>query len=435
MANKLDVKDTPAIKLPKGTKVPDHLAIIPDGNRRWARARGLHTLEGHKAGFDRGIELGKAAREVGIHTVTLWGFSTENWDRKKSEIDYLMKLYSKLVDEYLDDAKKNNVKIVHLGRKERIPNFLLKRIVKAEEATKSHDKYYANIAIDYGGHDDILRAVKTMVRDGIAEDKIDEELFNSYLDTHDQPYPYVDMVIRTSGEQRTSGLMTWQACYAEMYWETDHFPDFSPERLENALLDYSRRRRRFGGNDVEEHFKFDPKVVARVELDWRRALAIGEGENFKDLVIKYVKEHYGLSKRLAKTAGTNLAQALVHGKRENWGEAKVALKGLYGIVKKTLNLAIEPDLIAGIEVDLWKTNDNADKTTRGLRLEEAYRELYAETFRISDLQMSKAAHLAALATVERNHAKSASGKLAEKHWEKAGWYSERFYTALKDRIA
>src|SRR3989304_4863886 len=108
-----------ALNLPRGTKIPNHIAIIPDGNRRWARARGLHTFYGHKQGFDRATELGRAARDWGVHTVTLWGFSTENWDRTKEEIDYLMKLYESLIDSYLKDAVKEQIKIRHLGRKDR----------------------------------------------------------------------------------------------------------------------------------------------------------------------------------------------------------------------------------------------------------------------------------------------------------------------------
>src|SRR3972149_11185149 len=107
------------LPLPRGTKVPDHIAVIPDGNRRWARARGLHTLEGHRKGFERAVEVSRAARELGVHTVTLWGFSTENWDRSKREVNYLMKLYEKLIDDYLKEAKRENVKIAHLGRKDR----------------------------------------------------------------------------------------------------------------------------------------------------------------------------------------------------------------------------------------------------------------------------------------------------------------------------
>jgi len=119
------------LTLPRGTKIPSHIAIIPDGNRRWARARGFHTLQGHKRGFERAVELGRQAREWGIHTVTLWGFSTENWDRTKKEIDYLMKLYEKLVDDYLKEAMENKVRIIHLGRKDRLPGRLLKKIAQA----------------------------------------------------------------------------------------------------------------------------------------------------------------------------------------------------------------------------------------------------------------------------------------------------------------
>ncbi len=151
------------ITLPKDTKVPDHIAIIPDGNRRWARARGLRTFQGHKKGFDRAVEVARTARSWGIHTVTLWGFSTENWDRSKKEINYLMKLYEKLIDDYLKEAKEEKVRIIHLGRKDRLPKVLLKKIIQAEEETKDMNKYIMNIALDYGGHDDITRAIQGII--------------------------------------------------------------------------------------------------------------------------------------------------------------------------------------------------------------------------------------------------------------------------------
>ena len=213
--------------LPRGTKVPDHLGIIPDGNRRWARARGLFTFEGHKKGFERAVQLSRAARDWGIHTVTLWGFSTENWDRTKKEIDYLMKLYERMIDSYLKEADKDGVRIVHLGKKDRIPKFLLKKILHAEETTKNNKKHIMNIAIDYGGQDDIIRAVQKMVKDGVKAGKVNKKLFEKYLDTKNQPYPYIDLIIRTSGEQRTSGFMLWQSAYAETYWTDFHFPDFT----------------------------------------------------------------------------------------------------------------------------------------------------------------------------------------------------------------
>jgi undecaprenyl diphosphate synthase len=252
--------------LPKGTKVPNHIAIIPDGNRRWARARGLHTFKGHKKGFDRAVEVSRAARRFGVHTVTLWGFSTENWDRTPEEIKYLMKLYERLIDDYLKEAQKEGVKMIHLGRKDRLSAPLLKKLASAEEKTKNNKKYIVNIALDYGGQDDIIRAVEKMVDEGLASKDITKERLEQYLDTKDQLYPRVDMVIRSSGEQRTSGFLLWQSAYAEMYWAREHFPDFSPEKLREAILDYSRRRRRFGGNDEEEHLLFDPSQIAKLEI-------------------------------------------------------------------------------------------------------------------------------------------------------------------------
>ncbi|OGM21277.1 di-trans,poly-cis-decaprenylcistransferase, partial [Candidatus Woesebacteria bacterium RIFCSPHIGHO2_01_FULL_38_9b] len=238
------MKQKNSATLPKGTKVPDHVAIIPDGNRRWARARGLHTLEGHRRGFEAAVKIAKAARQMGIHTATLWGFSTENWDRTEKEISYLMVLYKKLIDDYLKEANKDGVRIYHLGRKDRLPKSLIKKISYAEESTKNNKKYIANIAIDYGGQDDILRAVKKIIQANVKPEDITPQLFTSYTDLVGQPYPYIDLMIRTSGEQRTSGFLLWQSAYTEYYWENDHFPDFTPEKLRLAVIDYSRRRRR-----------------------------------------------------------------------------------------------------------------------------------------------------------------------------------------------
>lgn len=249
--------------IPEGTRVPHHIAIIPDGNRRWARARGLPAFEGHRRGFDIAPGIFKAARQFGVHTLTVWAFSTENWSRSPAEIAYLMKLYGNLIDRNLQDAKKEDVRIYHLGRQDRIPAFLRKKIEKAVEETKNNKSYVLNVALDYGGHDELLRATGRILED-VSRGKIKKEdlkkelgkyvnkypyyLFKNYLDTQDQPHPYPDLVIRTSGEQRTSGFLPWQIAYAEFYWEKDHFPDYTPEKLRQAILDFSRRERRFGGN-------------------------------------------------------------------------------------------------------------------------------------------------------------------------------------------
>lgn len=419
--------------LPKGTKVPNHLAIIPDGNRRWARSKGLHTFQGHKKGFDRAVELARSARDMGIHTVTLWGFSTENWDRTAQEISYLMKLYEKLVDDYLREAKKEKVKMVHLGRKDRIPKSLLKKILYAEEQTKDNYKHIMNIAIDYGGQDDILRATRAMIRDGVKADEVSKKLFEKYLDTRNQPYPYVDLIIRSSGEQRTSGFLLWQSAYTETYWENDHFPDFTPEKLKEAILDYSRRRRRFGGNDSVDHLTFDPKLVAKLEIAWWRLRKIPEGTRFQDYALNHLREQFGLSKKLAKEAAKHLIVAfLEQDNGRNWENAKINLKKFYKLIRDEVKLAFEPSIVASMQVKFWEDMAGKEQVKAASDAEETARELVAEVNRISLFQAAKAAHLMVLANIERNLAERGFG---EKHWDKAQNYLELFYRALKERVA
>lgn len=240
------------LTLPKGTKVPNHIAIILDGNRRWAKAHNLPPFEGHRKGAEAVPKILRPCRDFGIHTATIWGFSTENWKRDKAERDYIMKLAGEFIDKYLEEAKKENIKIVHIGRKDRIPKELREKIIQAEEATKNNTRYILNAAFDYGGRDEILRATQKIIQDvkkgKIEASKFTEELYKEYLDTAGQPFPYPDLVIRTSAEQRTSGLMPWQICHAEFYWEPCYFPDYTPEKLRQAIIDYSTRHRRFGGN-------------------------------------------------------------------------------------------------------------------------------------------------------------------------------------------
>ena len=400
------------ITLPPGTKIPNHIAMILDGNRRWARARGLKPWEGHYSGYDAIQKLARTSRDMGIHTFTVWAWSTENWERSKEEIDEIMNLFRKGLKESEKELHENKVHLVHLGRKDRLPKDLVNTFTRLDIETKKYAQNHVfNMAIDYGGHDEIIRAVKKIISDKVTSDKVDKRLFESYLDTASQPYPYVDLFIRTSGEQRTSGLFPWQMDYAEYYFEQEHLPDFTPEKLREAVLDYSRRRRRFGGNDAEEHFKFDPKIVAGLELQWQHALNLRQDEKFRDLVIRYVKEHYGLSKDLAKTAGIELAKALVYRRHENWDKAKESLEGLYEIVRKTLGLALEPKIVANIEIDLWKNGVT----------EEKLKNLLAEKFRVSSFQAAKSAHLGWLANTANPENKK---NLLEK-----------FYEAIKERVA
>ncbi len=225
-------------------KIPIHLAIIPDGNRRWARERGLPTFEGHRRGYQRGIEIGKKARELGIKYLTFWAFSTENWNRTKEEIDYLMKIFKDLVDQYLKEALEEEIRIIHLGRKDRIDKELRDKIINAEEKTKNFNRYFFNLALDYGGRDEVIRSIKKIKINRDNSLKINEAFFNQFLDTNKSPDP--DLIIRTSGEVRTSGFMIWQAAYSEWIFYPKFFPDFASADLEECLKEFARRQRRFG---------------------------------------------------------------------------------------------------------------------------------------------------------------------------------------------
>ncbi|PIV07919.1 di-trans,poly-cis-decaprenylcistransferase [Candidatus Roizmanbacteria bacterium CG17_big_fil_post_rev_8_21_14_2_50_39_7] len=223
--------------------LPIHIAIIPDGNRRWARKRSLPTLEGHRRGFDRAYELVKKARDMGIKIVTLWAFSTENWKRTNEEVGYLMHLYELMIGKHVKDAQENNTRLIHIGRKDRIPSKLLKKIMEAEKITENNKKYFLCIGIDYGGEDEILRAVGKMVK---LSNVVDHDSLFSCLDTATLPQQYVDLMIRTSGELRMSGFLPLQSTYAEFAFSEKMFPDFTPEDFEKSIADYILRKRRFG---------------------------------------------------------------------------------------------------------------------------------------------------------------------------------------------
>lgn len=420
------------LTLPKGTIIPDHIAIILDGNRRWARSHGLPTLLGHKAGFDAGLELARASRKWGVHTFTVWGFSTENWDRSAEEISYLFKLFKKMVKVVENEAEKDDIRFIHLGRKDRLPQDLVKCIEKVEEKTKNNKGHIFNVALDYGGHDEILRAVKGIVDDGIPSKKIDEKLFASYLDTKGQPYPYVDLFIRTSGEQRTSGFLPWQLNYAEYVWETVNLPDMTPERLHDDVLDFSRRRRRFGANDSVNHFTFDPKLTAKLELSWWRLSKIPEGVRLRDYAAKHLCEQYGLSKELAKEAVKYLLESIIEENDEKWDRSKEKMKEFYRLIKSEVKLAFEPKIVASMEVDFNKKMKGKDTIESAADAEELAQKHLAEVYRISVLQAAKAARLRVLAGVEKNLALRGMG---EEHWEKAEDYLQKYYAALKERVA
>lgn len=217
----------------------NHVALIADGNRRWAREKNLPSFEGHRKGFENIKKLLKKGRDLGISVMTFWVFSTENWKRQQEEVGYLMRLAEEVIEVQLKEAIEEETRIVHIGRKDRLPEGLKAKIAKAEEETKKFTKYYFVIALDYGGHDEILRAV-TKMKDAKTEN------LDSYLDTSILPYPNPDLIIRTGGEERLSGFMTWQSAYSEYFFSPLKFPDFLPEELEKAVEEFKSRQRRFG---------------------------------------------------------------------------------------------------------------------------------------------------------------------------------------------
>ncbi len=429
----MNQKNKNKLTLPKGTKLPDHVALILDGNRRWARVRGLKPWEGHRAGYQAVLKLAKASRDLGIHTFTIWAFSTENWNRPKKEIDEVMKLLDDGLREIGREIHKEKVRLIHLGRKDRFPSRVTKTIAKLEESTSMYQNNVLNLALDYGGRDEILRTVKKIIDQGISVDKIDENLFASFLDTGNQPHPYPDLFIRTSGEQRTSGLLPWQMTYSEYYFEQSHLPDFTPAKFKQAILDYSHRRRRFGANDTVKHLTFKPELMAKIELAWWRLANIPEGVRFLDYAADHLKEQLGLSKKLAKEAAHYLLEALSERNNgKNWKKAKAKVGKFCRLVKDELGLALEPKIVAFFSIKLMQETENKKNKKNLENTEEETRELFADTYNISNFQAIKLAQLRILADRERGMAESGMG---EEHWALAGDYLEKFYYALKDKIA
>ena len=228
-----------------GNLVPKHLVVIPDGNRRWAEEQGMNPWDGHKEALKTITTLSEHARKHGIKYVTFWGFSTENWKRDKKEIDMLMLLFEEGIKGLRKDAIKNNVRFHHFGRKDRLPKRITAILNDFEQETKNFDGYHIGLALDYGGRDELLRAVNACV-DKKSEGAITEDQLSQLLDTKHFPDP--DLIIRTSGEHRTSGMMLWQSAYAEFYFSPLYFPEFSAADLDIALQDFASRGRRFGGS-------------------------------------------------------------------------------------------------------------------------------------------------------------------------------------------
>ncbi|MGB0908331.1 MAG: isoprenyl transferase [Maricaulaceae bacterium] len=232
-------------------QVPLHVAIIMDGNGRWAQARHRPRVFGHQAGVKTVRRIVEDAADVGIKHLTLYSFSTENWNRPKAEIAALFQLLKKYVKEDLDSLNKNNVRIRIIGARDKLKPDLLEIVNRVEETTKNNTEFYLNIAFNYGGRDEVLRAMKRAVADGKSINDLTEQSFSNYFDTAGIPDP--DFVIRTSGEKRISNFLLWQAAYSEFVFIDTLWPDFTKADLLRAINEFNSRDRRFGGlsNDAE----------------------------------------------------------------------------------------------------------------------------------------------------------------------------------------
>ena len=230
---------------PNTKHIPTHVAIIMDGNGRWAEKRKLPRLAGHKAGTDNIHHIIKCLTDSGVKYVTLYVFSTENWSRPSQEVDGLMRLIEESIDNEVQSLHAKSVRLLHIGRSDGVSQRLQNKVTQAIELTKNNKKLTVCIAFNYGSRAEIVDAIKRMMKDGIAADKVDEALISKYLYTADMPDP--DLIIRTGGEMRTSNFLLWQSAYSEYYITPTLWPDFGPEELEQALAAFGGRERRFGG--------------------------------------------------------------------------------------------------------------------------------------------------------------------------------------------
>src|SRR5512139_3943325 len=234
-------KSTPNIP---ADKLPQHVAIIMDGNGRWAISRGLPRLAGHKAGTENLRRIIRASVEFGIKYLTIYAFSTENWGRPPEEVQGLLHILEDVIDRELGELHKEGVQLKHIGRLERLAPMLQEKVLAAVELTRNNDKLVLSVAFNYGGRDEIVQAIQRMMKDGIQPEKVTDGLVSQYLYTAGVPDP--DLIIRTSGELRVSNFLIWQAAYSEWYVTPTYWPDFDKDEYRRALETFATRERRFG---------------------------------------------------------------------------------------------------------------------------------------------------------------------------------------------
>ncbi len=231
--------------MPETYVVPGHIAIIMDGNGRWAKKRGLSRSYGHRAGGETLRKIVYAARDLGVQYLTVYAFSTENWKRPQEEVDKIMEIFMDFFNRYQDEFSKIKCRVRFMGREEGIPADVMETIRKIEKVTETGDQIQLNVAFNYGGRQEVLDAVTKMMAQEDRPPLIDEAYFKQFLYLPDVPDP--DLIIRSSGEMRTSNFLIWESAYSE-FWVSDIlWPDFTGEDLKQAVLDYNNRHRRYGG--------------------------------------------------------------------------------------------------------------------------------------------------------------------------------------------
>ena len=232
-------------KYPPLEHPPYHVGMIMDGNGRWAKERGKHRLEGHKAGTENLRRILESSVEFGVKMLTIYAFSTENWKRPPLEVLGLMKILEDVIDRELMELHQNGVQLRHLGKLDKLNPAIRKKVLYAIDLTKENDRLILNVAFNYGGRSEIVEAVKKMIQAGVKAEDVTEDLLSCYMYTADAPDP--DLIIRTSGEFRTSNFLIWQAAYAEYYITPTYWPDFGKNEYYHALRAFSQRDRRYGG--------------------------------------------------------------------------------------------------------------------------------------------------------------------------------------------
>jgi undecaprenyl diphosphate synthase len=240
----------PPLKIPTD-RLPRHVAMIMDGNGRWALSRGLPRLAGHKAGTENLRRVIRASVEFGIKYLTIYAFSTENWGRPPEEVKGLMYILEDVIDKELAELNKEGVQLRHIGRLERLAPSLQEKVLHAVELTKNNDRLILNVAFNYGGRDEIVNAIQNIMKDGVAPEEVTDELVSRYLYTAGVPDP--DLIIRTSGELRVSNFLIWQAAYSEWYVTPTYWPDFNKEEYRRAIETFVGRDRRYGKVSSNEY--------------------------------------------------------------------------------------------------------------------------------------------------------------------------------------